>query len=285
MKYKTTLPCIMSLAALLCWAIAAPAQTIGQWDFNSSNLVQSAGSTVGDLQFADGSGGATELQTVFGTTTSLGIPDIGGTPAIVMKFAALTNGQGYFMPAMLTANSGGSEINAWTLIMDLLYPSASDSQLRPIIDIDGATSNGGGFVAGPDFAVSDTDGIGAPPGPFFGSVKPNTWYRIGMVATTNLVSFYINGVRVGTINGTGLDGRFALSITQPYLILSTILDVASPGYVNSIQIRDVALSPGQMQALGGPSAAGIPQTIPPVPAFIDTSTPAPSATGVGPLPT
>src|SRR5436305_9463563 len=97
MKNKITPPCFALLfGAILCWATAAAAQTIGQWDFNSSNLVQSAGSTLGDLQFADGAGGATESQTVFGTTTSLGLPDINGTPAIVMKFAALTNGQGYF---------------------------------------------------------------------------------------------------------------------------------------------------------------------------------------------
>jgi hypothetical protein len=276
---------LLALSGFLLWGINATGQVIGQWDFNSSNLVQSAGSTVGDIQLADGTGGATDTQTFYGTTTSFGIPDINGTPAIVMKFAAATNGQGYLMPALPTSNGGGGNVNSWTIILDLLYPTASDKTDRPIIDTDGVQTSSGGFVAGPDFSVSASDGIGAPSGPYFGSVKPNTWYRIGMTATTNLVSFYINGVRVGTINGGGLDGRFAISTTTPSLILATILDVgAAVGYVNSIQIRDVALNPGQMQALGGPSAAGVPQTIPPVPAFIDTSSPAPGSTGVAPSP-
>jgi hypothetical protein len=275
---------ILVLGAALLWGPAAKGQVIGQWDFNSSNLVQSAGSTVGDLQFADGTGGVTQTGTTFGTTTSFGIPDINGTAATVMQFIAATNGQGYQMPPIPTANSGGVLVNAWTLIMDLLYPTASDAKDRPIIDTDGQLTSGGGFVAGPDFSVSASDGIGAPAGPYFGNVKPNTWYRIGMVATTNQVSFYLNGARVGTIAGSGLDGRFALSTTQPYLILSTILDAAAVGYVNSIQIRDVALNAGQMQALGAPTAAGVPQTVPPVPAFIDSSSPAAGATGVTPEP-
>src|SRR5262249_1690147 len=137
-------------------------------------------------------------------------------------------------------------------------------------------------------SVSASNGIGAPPGPYSGTIKPNTWYRIGMVTTLGAskeqVSFYINGARVGTISASGVDGRFALSTTVPTLVLATILDNAAVGYVNSMQVRDVALNAGQMQALGGPSAAGIPQTIPPVPAFIDSSTPAAGATGVGPLP-
>jgi len=201
-----------------------------------------------------------------------------------MRFPAATNGQGYFMPTLPTASGGGSLVNSWTLIADIMYPATSDHTDRPIIDTDGRQTSGGVFVAGPDFSVSASDGIGAPSGPYYGSIKPNQWYRIGITATTNLVSFYINGVRVGTTAGTGVDGRFSLSTTQPTLILSTILNDAAVGYVNSLQVRDVALNPGQMQALGGPSAAGVSQTIPPVPAFIDSSTPAAGAAGVGPQP-
>jgi hypothetical protein len=275
---------MLVLGAALFLGVEARGQKIGQWDFNSSNLVQSAGSTLGDIQYADGFPGTTSDQTVFGSTTVFGISNINGTATTVMSFPAATNGQGYLMPVLPTANGSGSEVNAWTLIMDLLFPKGSDNQDRPIIDTDGSLTTGGGFVAGPDFAVSASDGIGAPSGPYFGSLLPNKWYRIGMVNTTNLVSFYINGTRVGTIGGSGLDGRFALSTTQPYLILSTILTNAAPGYVSSIQIRDVALNPGQMSALGGPSASKIPQTLPPVPAFIDTSSPAPGAVGVAPSP-
>jgi hypothetical protein len=274
------------LGLSLVWGATAPGQVIGQWDFNSSNLVQSAGSSLGDLQYADGAGGATQLGTAFGSTTALGIPDINGAPAAVMGFPAATNGMGYSFSAPLGGNGGGSQVNQWTLIADLLYPSGSDNKDRPIIDADGVVQSSGNlFFAGPEFAVSASDGVGAPTGPYFGLVKPNTWYRLAVVANTNQVSFYINGVRVGSIPNTGqLDTRFALGAGSSILVLGTILDSAAPGFINSMQVRDVALNAGQLQALGGPSVAGIPQTIPPVPAFIDSSTPSSGASGVGPLP-
>jgi hypothetical protein len=286
MKAKTkTLRTMVILGTALLSGAATYGQTIGQWDFNSSNLVQSAGSTLGDMTFADGTGGTTDTETLFGNNTTFGIPDINGTPATVMRFAAATNGQGYFIPPIPTASDGGSAVNSWTLIMDLLYPSESDGVDRPIIDTDAASTTGGGQVAGPDFIVSASGGLGAPGGPpYVGSILPNTWYRIGIVVTTNQVSLYINGNRVGIIPGAGLDGRFALSANSSYLVLSTLFETAAVGYVNSIQIRNVALNPGQMSALGGPSAAGIAQTIPPVPAFIDSSIPGAGASGVGPSP-
>ncbi len=285
-RFNNHLTTTLLLGASLLWGAKSPGQVIGQWDFNNTNLVQSAGSTLGDLQYADGAGGATSLGTVFGSTTALGIPGINGTPAVVMGFPAATNGMGYQMPPPPTANGGGSEVNEWTLLLDVLYPTGSDSTDRPIIDVDGVTTSSGGlFFAGSEFGVSATDDIGAPTGPYFGSVKPNTWYRLGMVVKTNQVSFYINGVRVGSIPNTGqLDTRFALSTASPSLVLGTLFDVAAPGYINSMQFRDVPLNPGQMQALGGPSAAGIPLTIPPVPAFVDTSAPGSGATGVAPTP-
>lgn len=279
-RFNQPLITTLLLGASLLWGAKAPGQVIGQWDFNNSNLVQTAGSTIGDLQYADGASGATSQGTVFGSTTALGIPGINGTAAVVMGFPAATNGMGYQMPAPPTANGGGSEVNQWTLLLDLLYPTGSDNKDRPIIDVDGST-----FFTGSEFGVSASDGIGAPNGPYFGSVKPNTWYRLGMVVTTNQVTFYINGARVGSIpNKGGIDNRFSLSTAFPALVLATLGDVAAPGYINSMQFRDVALNAGQMEALGGPSASGVPQTIPPVPAFVDSSTPASGATGVGPLP-
>jgi len=273
----------LALAGTLCAALfcASPlmSQTIGQWDFNSGNLAQSPGATLGDLQYADT---ATSSQTAFGSTTAFSIPNINGTSALVMRFPIATNGMGYLMPTPPAANGGGSAVNEWTMLMDVLYPATSDFVSRPIIDTDGSV-----FEAGPDFIVSATDGVGSPPsGPYQGTINPNTWYRIGIAVTAKEVDIYVNGVQVGAniIPGAPVDDRFALSTASTALILGTTLTSAGLGYVNSIQLRDSALNAGQMQALGGPSAAGIPQTIPPVPAFIQTRTPAVNATGVGPLP-
>ena len=103
-----------------------------------------------------------------------------------MRFPAATNGMGYLMPDPAAANGGGSTVNEWTLIMDVLYPAASDAVDRPIIDTDGSV-----FVPGPDFIVSASDGLGSPPsGPYNGLILPNTWYRIGISVTADAVNLY-----------------------------------------------------------------------------------------------
>jgi len=58
-------------ASILC-ASTLLAADIGQWDFNSSNLAQTAGANLGSLQYADPT---TSTLTVFGTTTALGLPN------------------------------------------------------------------------------------------------------------------------------------------------------------------------------------------------------------------
>jgi hypothetical protein len=276
MKRRSPVLNAIVLATLLVTAKTS-AQPTGQWDFDSGNLNATVGTV---LTYADGSGGATQLGSSFGTTTSFGIPNINGAVANVLRFPAATNGMGYLMPNPSTPNGGGSQVNEWTLIMDVLYPAGSDAVDRPIIDTDGSI-----FVAGPDFSISASDGLGVPPsGPYYGSIPPNTWHRIGISVTADAVSGYIDGQQVGTGAGAGLDNRFALSAGVTSLILGSTTNSAALGYVNSIQLRDVALNPGQMLALGGPSATGIPQVIPPVPSFIESRTPAVSATGMSPTP-
>ena len=71
---------VLSAGALGAWSLAA--QPVGQWDFNDGNLNASAGSP---LTFKDA---ATQAGSQFGTTTALGLPDIGGQPAKVLKFPA-----------------------------------------------------------------------------------------------------------------------------------------------------------------------------------------------------
>src|SRR5215471_15456661 len=97
---------LWSIVVLLTLLVAAKtsAQPNGQWDFDSGNLNATVGSA---MQYADGPGGPTQLGTQFGTTTALGIPNINGTPANVMKFPVATNSMGYLMPDPTDANDGG----------------------------------------------------------------------------------------------------------------------------------------------------------------------------------
>ncbi|HEY5910115.1 MAG TPA: LamG-like jellyroll fold domain-containing protein [Verrucomicrobiae bacterium] len=274
------------MAASLFLAAGSQAQPFGQWDFNSSNLTATVGTS---LSFRDGTGGATDLNTAFGTNTVFGIPDIAGANAIVMRFPAAVDGMGYYMPTP-PANGGGSlTVNQYTFILDLLYPAASSGKTRPLIQtsdgatlgsqeffvIDGATGGVGPFKIGP----------GGVSGPYVGRLNADTWYRLGIVVTTgDTTRVYTNGVEMGSFSGGAVDGFFALTGNWLALILADTSTNAALGYVNSIQLRDVALSAGQMAALGGPSAAGIPSVIPPVPSFAASRSPGPGDTGVSEVP-
>src|SRR4030095_13005765 len=65
--------------------------------------------------------------TPVGTTASCGIPDGRGVPSKVMKYTRNETPpdnyvQGYTMPHGIAPNGGGSLVNQWTLIVDILYP-------------------------------------------------------------------------------------------------------------------------------------------------------------------
>ncbi len=274
------IPRLLALAVIGAVALSAPKlrAAVGQWDFNSSNLTATVGSTLADMTYV----GATAASTTFGTT------NINGTNAIVMGFPAATNGLGYRMPT--PAANFGSTVNQYTYILDVFYPTASDGKIRPLIQTEDGT-----HLGSQQFIVIDsTGGIGPRSigpsgvnGPYVGTIAPNTWYRIAISVTAGgTIRVYTNGVAVGSFSGGAADGFFALDPGTSALVLADTSTnaAAAAGFVNSIQIRDSALNAGQVAALGSASASGIPLVIPPVPSFIDSRTPDVGQTGVSQVP-
>lgn len=253
---------------------------IGQWDFNSGTLAGTVGTAIA---YADGAGAATQAGTSFGTTTALGVPDIGGTAANIMKFPAAVAPAGYAVTINSSGNGGGSLVNQWTLIVDVLFPAESNNKWRSFIETDN-----GAIEADAEFFVNTSNGIGVS-GAYSGTVLANTWHRIAFTVDqsdgVNQIRKYIDGVEVGVQNAGGLDGRWALSPGGTATLFSDNDGDVSPGFVNSIQIYDVALPKAQIGALGAPTAAGLPTTLPPIPAYLDSWIPkgafAKSGTEVG----
>ena len=264
-----------AIAALLAVAPAS-AQPFGQWNFDAGNLSASVGSP---MTFRDA---AAQAATTFGSTAGFGIPGINGNPANVMSFPAATNGtMGYNLPTP-GANGGGSLLNDYTLLLDVLYPASSAGRVRPI-----AQTDDGQITPAADLVIDASNGIGTAEGPFFGAIVPNTWHRIAFVVhgSARQIRMYIDGLEVGSRSiPDAFDSRFALNPGATAQILNNNDTNAAPGYVNSIQLRDVALSSGQIQALGAASVEGIPEVIPAVPSFVQSRSPAIGAVGVGPKP-
>jgi hypothetical protein len=286
---STKLKLAAALIGAVSYAGSLLAQNVGQWDFNGGNLSQTTGANLGDLQYYDGPTGVTSTNTVFGSTTTLGIPNISGTPANVMHFKAGTAPQGFLMPTP-PANGGGSLVNQYTIIADVLYPT--DKTLRPLVEMDlGSEDNIQAlWNIGADDTLQVTNSSGklnlASGG--YGSLTTNVWYRLGLVldTTAGTATVYTNGVVIGILNfGTGnLDNPYTLSPSAVITPLFSSLYTNAEGYASSVQIRDSALNPGQLEALGGPSASKIPINLPPGHSYIVTRSPNVGEIGDSPAP-
>ncbi len=232
-----------SLLIILC-ATCSRAAITGQWDFDNGDL----GATIGSsLQYRGTSAG----QTQFGTTTSFGIASINGEVARVMRFPAASPTQGYCVVHGAAPNGGGSKVNQYTLIMDVLFPSGSTGY-RAFWQTD--TNN----TTDADLFVNGSNGIGIS-GVYDGDLSPDIWHRVafGVDCSGASLSKYIDGALVGTQSlASGPDGRWSL---DPLALLFTDEDgETGVGYVNSIQFHDRVLNSSEIAMLGGPSAAGIP---------------------------
>jgi Concanavalin A-like lectin/glucanases superfamily/Immunoglobulin domain len=281
MNTKTQVCIGLALSAILCVSNAHGQTNIGQWDFKKGDLSATLGSDLGPLTYSDGPNGETSNLTIFATTKALGISSIAGVVTNVMRFpgdSALPIG--YIMPTPPANGSldgqAGDLVNNYTIICDVLY--TNDRIFRPILQMDdGEFDHITAFFAVNQIdriAVTNTQGAGLPSGQF-GTIQTNTWYRIAYVLNTDIgeADVYTNGVPAGSFFfGTGLiDTPYALFPGE--LPCFSSFETNGDGFVNSVQLRDVALDSGQIAALGGPSASGIPINIPFVNTFVESREP------------
>lgn len=265
---------------VLTGSTALQAAITGQWDFTAGDLSATKGL---DLQYADGSGGATEQATVFGTTTTLGLPSIGGEAAHVMGFPKSLPGMGYNMFPNMQANGGGTFVNQYTLIFDLLYPPNSSGSWRALVQIDNS--------ADADLFINAAGGIGIS-GTYQGKILTNTWHRVAFVfdLTSSTLRKYIDGAFVGQQTlSAGVDGRWSMNPVGGAFGDSTGLFMddnedgsdIQPGFVSSIQVHDEALSAAYIQALGAATSDSIPTNVV-VPVSVVSQKPVANAMNVNP---
>ena len=66
-----------------------------------------------------------------------------------MSFPATTPTQGYVMTHGIAPNGGGSYVNHYTLIMDIMFPAASSGQWRSLFQTNPGNSNDGDLFVNP----------------------------------------------------------------------------------------------------------------------------------------
>ena len=212
----------------------------------------------------------------FGTTEALGLPAINGEVANVMKLSKLAGEQGLSAPLPEDSNGEGDLVNNWTAIMDLYYPPTSSGKKRALIDVVTAEWVAGAGDA--EFYVSAANAVGTA-GLDFGNVTPGEWHRIAIAINIEELwgKVYIDGQHVGGLTAPedSLDGRWSLDTAFEQFVNFFIDDnnESEEVFVNSIQLRFESLNTGQILALGGAAAAGVPKELPPVPSFVDQWTP------------
>ncbi|HTI71015.1 MAG TPA: hypothetical protein VMF06_13680 [Candidatus Limnocylindria bacterium] len=237
----------------------------GQWDFDAGSLKATIGQDLAYLDPTyDGPAGSAAAKTEFGTTTSFGIPDINGKPAKVMHVPGDVSPRiGYAMTHGIPPNGGGTKVNQYTLVMDVLVAetgpgAAALLRVRPT-----GADDGDLFWQGNNFGQGGGGYNGT------GAFTPGVWHRVvaayDEAATPPVVTKYVDGIKQDDWTANqGLDHpRRALNPVAYLFADGTPADERREMWVNSVQIRPGKLSDAQIVLLGGPDANGIPTSIAP----------------------
>jgi hypothetical protein len=237
--------------------VAVPASPVtGQWDFDRGNLASSIGKP---LTYFDGPGGVTESGTQFGTCSALGVQLINGTDAKIMRIPGdLVREVGYVMDHGIKPNGGGTKVNQYTLIMDILVGTtgpgaASLLQLSSLTN----TDDGDLFWQGSNFGQGGGGYNGT------GQFTAGAWHRViaayDEAASPPVVTKFVDGIKQDDWTANqGLDApRRAM---QPTAILfgDGDQDERREMWVDSIQVRAGKMTDEEMIALGGPLGMNLP---------------------------
>jgi hypothetical protein len=165
------------------------------------------------------------------------------------------------MDHRIKPNGGGTRVNQYTLILDVFVAeSGAGAASLWQVSSTGNTDDGDLFWQGNNFG----QGTGGYNGT--GAFTAGAWHRVvaayDMAANPPVVVKYVDGIfQDNWTANQGLDNpRRAL---QPTAVLfgDGDQDERREMWVNAVQIREGRLSNAEIEALGGPSAAGIPIVI------------------------
>jgi hypothetical protein len=187
---------------------------------------------------------------------------IGGQSAQVLSFERNTYLR---IEHGIAPNGGGSRVNQYSVIMDIKFP-ANRTSFNAFTSL--FQTNPNPFADDGDCFINGANGIGISGDygdPTNVRFNAGQWQRIALVvditspSTNATYKSYVNGVLQNQVQVPGswtIDGRYALQNT--FLVFADNSNEVASGYINSMQLRNYAMTDAELAALGGPSAAGIP---------------------------
>lgn len=246
------------------WSFTTPASAVitrMEWPLDGT-LAASLGS--GQLAFAAGE--ETENQVSWETTDGITVPHLDGRASPFLRLPAFTSSADGLALTLtgVPANGGGSSINRYSFIFDVLLPVGWN--WMPFFNTAPGNNNDSDFFARSDASIG-IGALGYSPG---GTLQADTWHRVIFAADlpAGVVTYYVDGVQVHQRTGGPLvDGRFALfpgTGPGPHVRLFGDEDgETSPVLCSGIAFVNATLSATQAAELGAATAAGIFPTSPP----------------------
>ena len=248
--------------------VATPTSSVtGQWDFNYGDLSATIGR---DLTYFDGPTGQTAATVQFTNALAAGVP-LNGGDAKVLYVPGFPDGTpllanyGFMMTPLISPNGGGTLVNQYTIIWDMYWPG---SGVIPFFNCQNTNqphgTDGSLFLQGNAMGQGG-GGYNMPGVP--GGVTQG-WHRLAFAVdlSQQLITKWVDGVKADdwVSSANGLDA--ARRALQANVVLfgdndgpnNSGDDHSTSVYVKSIQINNGKLSDAYMEALGGPSASGIP---------------------------
>jgi endonuclease/exonuclease/phosphatase family metal-dependent hydrolase len=243
-----------------------------EWNFANGNLAPALGNGV--LAYADGT--TTSNLTTFGTTDGTTVPHISGNAAKFLHAPAFNAaGNGFHVTFTdSNPNGGGSYINQFTMIFDVLLPGTIN--WFPFFNTNPGNANDA------DFYVNSSGALGIAAIGYSASdiIAANTWYRVAFAAdlAAGTITYYRDGNPVYTGSAT-LDGRHSLYSSfdsGPDLLLFNEGDTSGvythEVYLSSFCFTPRSMSASEILALGSPKAHGILAPAVPLTAAIELQT-------------
>ncbi len=240
-------PIVAVMFSLVCYS-AVVGKQVGVWQFNNNlNNAVSGGSPM----------------SVNGDWTAAYVNEtIGGQPATVLSFPAMTNSQALDMPNQASPNgTGGTPTNNnWSVVMDLKFPVLNS--FTSLWETSTIGLNDGDYFIRDDSQIGSYGSVGIS-SQYNGVFNADTWTRLAVTVSstatpdTYTVTGYIDGTLVGSsTTSTPPGGKEAV---RSALHLFTDNDFeTSAGLVNSVAYYGEVLSSATIGSLGGATAAGIP---------------------------
>jgi len=227
-------------------------ETTGNWNFDLLGM-NSLG--VGSLLKNFNTNEDSLQKITFGTTSEMGISNISGQEAKIVKVPAYNPTNGLFVYDNFMMEDSGAVDYTYSVIMDIYIPSVYEGEYIALIQTNPDNLNDADFFISPEGQLGTF-------GDYDGDFEYDSWQRVIFVLNGNKVQKYLDGNFIGetivsgdrwtAFNNMAYHGKHGL------LLFADDSNETAEIYLSALQLRNYAIDAEEAGKLGTSSASGIP---------------------------